>query len=236
MRIGGFQKLSLVDYPGKVSAIVFTKGCNFRCKFCYVPQLVLPERMESIGDFPEEEIFSYLEKNRGLVDAVVITGGEPTIQPDLVEFVERIKSMGFLVGLETNGTNSKVLERLIDEGLVDYVGMDIKTRLEFGKYREMVGGVLTEEMFENVQRSIELLMNSKIEYDFRTTIAKEIISKDDIVEICKRIRGARVYYLQNFRWYGEVVGGKRLTPYEKEEIEEIIEECKKFVNIRLRNP
>ena len=143
MRIGGFQKLSLLDYPGKLSAIIFTLGCNFRCPFCYVPQLVLPEMMKKIKEIPVEYILSYLKKRRRFLDAVVVSGGEATIHSDLPDFLEEIKSMGYLVALETNGSNSRMLRQLVSDSLVDYIEMDLKAPLKFEKYNRAVGGVLT---------------------------------------------------------------------------------------------
>ncbi|OQX50761.1 MAG: anaerobic ribonucleoside-triphosphate reductase activating protein [Candidatus Cloacimonas sp. 4484_209] len=133
MKIGGFQKVSLIDYPGKICAIVFTRGCNFRCPYCHNPELVLPENYSPL--IPEEEIFSFLEKRRGKLDAVEITGGEPTLQEDLTEFIRKIKEMGFLVKLDTNGSFPSVLEKVIYSGLVDYIAMDVKAPLE--KYRQV---------------------------------------------------------------------------------------------------
>jgi len=234
MRIGGFQKVSLLDYPGKVSSIIFTLGCNFRCKFCYVPQLVLPERMKEVREIEESEILSYLQKNKKFIDAVVITGGEPTIFLDLPQFIEKIKKIGFLVALETNGSNFEMLKALIDNKLVDYVEMDIKTRLDFEKYNEIVGNILTKETFENVKKSINLLLEGKVDYEFRTTLVKEFHTKEDIIEICKAIRGARVYFLQNLKNDVELLCGKKLTPFKEEEIKEIVNEGQKHTNIVYR--
>ncbi len=231
MKIGGFQKLSLIDYPGKVSCIVFTIGCNLRCPYCYVPQLVLPEKIKKLKEVPMAEIFSFLRKNKGLNDAVVITGGEPTLQPDLPEFIRRVKSMGYSVALETNGTNFEMLKNLIEEKLVDYVELDVKNKLDFEKYNLTVGGVLTEEMFGNVKKSIKLLLEGKIAYEFRTTVVKEFHRVEDVVEIAKAIKGAEVYYLQNFRADVEVVGGKRFTPMDEETLEEIVKEASKFIRV-----
>ena len=231
MRIGGFQKLSLIDYPGKVSCIVFTMGCNFRCPYCYVPQLVLPEKMKKLKEIPIAEIFSFLQKNKGLNEAVVITGGEPTLQPDLPEFIRRVKAMGYSVALETNGTNFEMLRNLIEGKLVDYVELDIKNKLDFEKYNLTVGGVLTEEMFENVKKSIKLLLEGKIAYEFRTTVVKEFHTIEDIVEIAKTIKGAKVYYLQNFRADVEVIGGEKFTPMDEETLKEIVKKASKFVKV-----
>jgi len=231
MRIGGFQKLSLIDYPGKVSCIVFTMGCNFRCPYCYVPQLVLPEKIKKLKEIPVAEIFSFLQKNKGLNEAVVITGGEPTLQPDLQEFIRRVKAMGYSVALETNGTNFEMLKNLIEEKLVDYVELDIKNKLDFEKYNLTVGGVLTEEMFENVKKSIKLLLEGKIAYEFRTTVVKELHTIEDIVEIARTIKGAKVYYLQNFRADVEVIGGEKFTPMDEETLKEIVKKASKFVRV-----
>ena len=229
MRIGGFQKLSLIDYPGKVSCIVFTIGCNFRCPYCYVPQLVIPEKMKKLKEIPTTEIFSFLQKNKDLNEAIVITGGEPTIHLDLPEFIRRVKAMGYLVALETNGTNFEMLKNLIKEKLVDYVELDIKNRLSFEKYNLTVGGVLTEEMFENIKKSIKLLLEGKIAYEFRTTTVKELHTVKDVVEIAKTIKGADIYYLQNFRADVETIGGKRLTPMDEKTLKEIVKKVSKFV-------
>jgi len=231
MRIGGFQKLSLIEYLGKISCVVFTIGCNLRCPYCYVPQLVLPEKMKGLKEISTSEIFSFLEKNRGLNDAVVITGGEPTLQPDLRDFIRRIKEMDYLVAIETNGTNFEMLKSLIEERLVDYVEMDIKNRLDFERYNLTVGNVLTEEIFENIKKSIELLLKDIVPYEFRTTLVKEFHGIDDVVEIAKAIRGARVYYLQNLEIGVETIGKEKFTPVDRETLEKMIKRASKFVRV-----
>ena len=234
MRIGGFQKLSLLDYPGKLSAIVFTAGCNFRCPFCYVPYLVLPEIIRKSRKVPIEHIFSYLKKRKNFIDAVVVTGGEPTIHEDLPDFIRELKSMGFLVALETNGSDFRMLRRLIDDRLIDYVEIDIKAPLTFEKYNRAVGDVLTPKVFGNVKASANLLLKSRIDYEFRTTLVKELHTKEDILEICRSIQGAKRYYLQNLKRTGFFVGGKKLTPFREEEIMEIVNEGRKIVNVTYR--
>ncbi|MEM5772905.1 MAG: anaerobic ribonucleoside-triphosphate reductase activating protein [Candidatus Aenigmatarchaeota archaeon] len=233
MIIAGFQKTSLIDYPGKISSIVFLAGCNFRCQFCYVSQLVLPEKIKEIKGLSEDYILSYLEKNKKFIDAVVFTGGEPTLNEDLPNLIQKIKSKDFLIGLETNGSNPKMLLNLIENKLLDYVALDIKTELEFKKYKEITG-ILTKETFENIKKSIKILLSSSIDYEFRTTLMKEFHSTEDIIEICKSIKGAKVYYLQNFKKLNETLSKKEFTPFEKNEIEEIIEKGKEFVNIKFR--
>ncbi len=191
MIIGGFQKFSLIDYPGKICAIVFTQGCNFRCPYCHNPELVKPSLFGKT--ILEEEIFSFLEKRKGKLDAVEITGGEPTLQKDLVDFIQRIKEMGYLVKLDTNGSNPEILEIIINHELVDYIAMDIKAPLQ--KYKEVTHSVISPE---KIKRSIRMIMNSDIKYEFRTTVVKSQLSREDIINIGKLIEGAELYILQKF--------------------------------------
>lgn len=189
MNIAGVQKVTLLDYPGKVACEIFTQGCNFECPFCQNSSLI---PITNTGEFSEEEIFEYLNLRKNILDGVVITGGEPTVQKDLKGFIKKIKDLGLLVKLDTNGGNPKVLQELIDEELVDYVAMDIKNI--FNKYNITAGKKIN---LDNIKKSIEILKASKIDYEFRTTIIKEMHSLDDIVSICKLVGDAK-YYLQNF--------------------------------------
>lgn len=189
MNIAGVQKVTLLDYPGKVACEIFTQGCNFECPFCQNSSLI---PITNTGEFSEEEIFEYLNLRKNILDGVVITGGEPTVQKDLKGFIKKIKDLGLLVKLDTNGGNPKVLQELIDEKLVDYVAMDIKNI--FNKYNITAGKKVS---LDNIKKSIEILKASKIDYEFRTTIIKEMHSLDDIVSICKLVGSAK-YYLQNF--------------------------------------
>ena len=189
MNIAGVQKVTLLDYPGKVACEIFTQGCNFECPFCQNSSLI---PITNTGEFSEEEIFEYLNLRKNILDGVVITGGEPTVQKDLKEFIKKIKDLGLLVKLDTNGGNPKVLQELIDEDLVDYVAMDIKNI--FNKYNITAGKKIS---LDNIKMSIEILKASKIDYEFRTTIIKEMHSLDDIISICKLVGDAK-YYLQNF--------------------------------------
>lgn len=189
MNIAGVQKVTLLDYPGKVACEIFTQGCNFECPFCQNSSLI---PITNTGEFSEEEIFEYLNLRKNILDGVVITGGEPTVQKDLKGFIKKIKDLGLLVKLDTNGGNPKVLQELIDEDLVDYVAMDIKNI--FNKYNITAGKKIN---LDNIKKSIEILKASKIDYEFRTTIIKEMHSLDDIVSICKLVGNAK-YYLQNF--------------------------------------
>jgi len=234
VRIGGFQRASLVEYPGKVSAVVFTIGCNLRCPFCYVPWLVIPNGMDGVKEIREDDVLAYIKRNAGLIDAVVVTGGEPTLQDDLPDFFRKVKQAGLLTGIETNGSNFLMLEKLIREKLVDHVAMDVKTALEYKKYKNVTGGALTMELFENVRKSLSMIMGSKISYEFRTTLVKEYHTKEDIIEICKSIVGAKAYYLQNLQPTKRFLGGERFTPFSEKEIGEILSEGKKYVNIVYR--
>ena len=189
MNIAGVQKVTLLDYPGKVACEIFTQGCNFECPFCQNSSLI---PITNYSCFSEEEIFEYLNLRKNILDGVVITGGEPTVQKDLKGFIKKIKDLGLLVKLDTNGGNPKVLQELIDEELVDYVAMDIKNI--FNKYNITAGKKIN---LDNIKKSIEILKASKIDYEFRTTIIKEMHSLDDIISICKLVGNAK-YYLQNF--------------------------------------
>lgn len=191
MLIGGLHKVSLINYPGRISAVVFTQGCVFRCPYCHNPELVNPKLFTKT--IPEDEVLNFLEKRKGKLDAVVITGGEPTIQKDLPEFIKKIKAMGFLVKLDTNGVNPEMLAGLLDEKLLDYVAMDVKAPLE--KYEKIVKA---KAVLADIERSIKLIMSSAVDYEFRTTVVKDFLSKKDILKIGEMIKGAKRYVLQKF--------------------------------------
>ena len=223
MLVGGFQKISLIDYPGKVCAIVFTQGCNFRCPYCHNPELVDPKLFQN--SIEEKEIFSFLKSRIGKLDAVEITGGEPTLQKDLLTFIKKIKDMGFLVKLDTNGSNPEILEKIIKERLVDYIAMDVKAPLD--KYEHIIRAKIDTS---KIKRSIELIKNSNVDYEFRTTIVKALLSKEDLIEIGKLIKGAELYILQKF------IPSKTLDnsmlkeeTYSDEELYGVKEEIKKYV-------
>lgn len=195
MLIGGFQKLTLIDYPGKVATTVFTVGCNFRCPFCHNPELIdFPK--ESLPTYRENEqvFFDFLEKRKGLLDGVCVTGGEPTVQPDLLEFLEKIKKMGFLVKLDTNGNRPEVVKEVVRRKLADFFAMDIKNRS--GKYAETAGVDIDEA---KIRESIALIRGSGIPYEFRTTVVPGLHEEDDFDGIVSLIDGADAYYLQEFR-------------------------------------
>lgn len=187
MQIGGFQKTSLLDYPDKISAIIFTLGCNFRCGYCHNPELIAISG--SLTD--EDEVFDFLKKRQGKLDGIVITGGEPCLQADLPEFIKKIKSMGFLVKLDTNGSYPDILQKVLHD--VDYVAMDIKAPIE--KYYEITK---VKADTDKILQSINIIMNSNIDYEFRTTVVKSQLALNDFIQIGKLINGAERYYLQRF--------------------------------------
>lgn len=189
MTIGGIQKFSTVDYPGYTVASIFTIGCNMRCGYCHNPELVLPEQYA--GAIPEEEIFEFLERRRGLLDGVAISGGEPTMQEDLPDFIRRCKKMGFLVKLDTNGTNPGVLRELLQENLVDFVAMDIKGPLE--KYSQIAARPID---IDAIRESIDLIRT--IPHEFRTTIVRGQLVPEDFESIGQLVHGADRFALQYF--------------------------------------
>ncbi|MBP8017018.1 anaerobic ribonucleoside-triphosphate reductase activating protein, partial [Candidatus Gracilibacteria bacterium] len=195
MQIAGIKKTSLLDYPGKIATIIFTLGCNFRCHYCHNPDFVLPEKIKLIKDdlITEKAFFNFLEKRVGFIDGVVITGGEPTLQKDLYEFIKKIKKMGFLIKLDSNGRDPKILKRLIKNKLVDYIAMDIKNPIK--KYKKIVNINLNLPAYEE---SIKIILNSDIDHEFRTTVVSGHHTKKDIENIGKLISGAKAYYIQNY--------------------------------------
>jgi len=191
MKIGGLQKVSLIDYPGMISAIIFSQGCNFRCSYCHNPGLVDPDLFQPC--IKEKDVLDFLQTRRGKLDAVAITGGEPTIQNNLTPFIIQIKKMGFAVKLDTNGSKPQVIKALIAEKLLDYIAMDIKAPLE--KYEKIVNVPVNSE---SIKESIEIILHSKIPYEFRTTVVQSQLEEKDIINIAKLISGASQYVLQNF--------------------------------------
>ena len=191
MIIGALQKTSLIDYPGEISAVIFTRGCNFRCPYCHNPELVDKKRYTTALEI--NEVLTFLENRKGLLDGVVITGGEPTIHGDLPEFLLKIKQMGYLVKLDTNGTNPAMMRRVIDLNLVDYIAMDYKAPL--GKYAEVVR---SEVNVHHIVDSMEVIKNSGIRYEFRTTIVKELLTADDVQTIRHEIGSGEKYCIQEF--------------------------------------
>jgi len=226
--IKGLEKSSLIDYPGKVSAVVFLAGCNFRCPFCHNRELVLsPQGMKSI---PENEILDFLGERKKWLDGVVVTGGEPTIYKDLPEFLKKLKGLGYPVKLDTNGSNPKMLKEVMEKGLVNYIAMDIKGPLE--KYEKSAG---MKANTENIKESIKLIINSGIGHEFRSTVLPELHTKEDVQEMARLVKGADKFYLQQFRpknTLDPAFEGKR--PFSEKEMQEMRELCRKHVDTEVR--
>ena len=244
MIIGGLQKFSLIDYPDHLSAIVFTQGCNFRCQYCYNPVLVYPEigdgkvKNISSSDLSDEEVkegysqitenafFDFLKLRVNKLDAIVITGGEPTIHNDLPEFINKIKKFNFKIKLDTNGTNPEMLNKLINLKLLDYIAMDIKASIN--KYDLVVG---VQPDLEKLKKSIKIIKNSKLPYEFRTTVVPKLINKDDIYNMGELIQGAEKWYLQQFKSDTDLVNPsfRGAAPYSSAELAEMEKIARQFV-------
>ena len=224
MLFGGLQKTTLVDYPGKVAATIFTTGCNFRCPYCHNPELVLPELIKEQPKITEKEILNFLKEHQKLLEGVCITGGEPTIQPDLINFIKKVKDLGFLVKLDTNGSRPGVLNSLIEGNLIDYVAMDIKAPKQ--KYELFVED---EKIMENIDKSIELLKQDKVDYEFRTTLAPDILEEQDILAIADWIKFAPRYFLQRFQ-NSKVLNEKfkDLQPWSEQRIKTVLKKIKPY--------
>ena len=226
MIISGLQKLTLLDYPGKMACTVFTYGCNFRCGFCHNALLVTEENSDSIS---EEEFFSFLRKRQGILEGVCISGGEPTLQSDLAEFIGKIKAMGYCVKLDTNGSNPGVLKVLIDEKLIDYVAMDIKNSLE--KYTMTCDCEVDVAL---IKESVSTIIESGIDHEFRTTTVKEYHSAEDFLSIAEWIKGDSKYFLQHFEDSGNLIG-EHLSPLSKEEMLSFADSIRnKLPNVAIR--
>ncbi len=228
MKIGGFQKTTLLDYPKHVSAIIWTVGCNFHCPFCYNTNLV----KEESDLFSEKEILDFLEKRKDFLEALTISGGEPFLQSDLKEFSKKVKNLGYKIKIDTNGTFPDKLKEMINEGLVDYVSMDIKAPKD--KYSKLAG--LNADL-EKIEKSIEIIKNSGIDYEFKTTVVPNFLEEEDIIEISKWIKGSKKYYLQQFKNDIPVISSdlEKFEPYSEEYLENILKKVKPyFSNCKLR--
>ena len=228
VKIAGLQKLSLLDYPGKICATVFIGGCNLRCPFCHNASLVLPDRERD--DIPEDELFDFLARRIGLIDGVCVTGGEPLMFPGTLRLLGRIKDMGFSVKVDTNGTYPERLAAVLEGGLADYVAMDIKNSLR--KYPETAGADIPD--IGNVIESADMLMLGKTDYEFRTTVVKELHTPEDIGQIGAWLKGAEKYFLQAFRDSGDLIGAG-LHGFSAEEMKSLAQTARKyfkFVGVR----
>lgn len=229
MEFKGFIKTSLIEYPGKIVSVAFVGGCNFRCPFCQNPDLVL--NSQSLPSISEKEIIDHLLFKRKWLDGLVITGGEPMLEEDLPNFLSKIKKEGFLVEIETNGTNPGMLRDLVGKSLVDYLALDIKAPLEWEKYRK-AAGIVDEKLFENVKESMRILSKSNIDYELRTTVVPGLVDQEDVISIAERIKGAKKYVLQQFmpkvtldKQYGKI------EPYSKTQLEEMKEKIANYVEL-----
>lgn len=217
MQIKGFQKTTFIDYPNKVAALVFTGGCNFRCPFCHNGGLVV-----NPNQYPTtlpETVFQHLQKRKGIIEGLVITGGEPTLMPGLKAFIKAVKDMGVAVKLDTNGTNPSVLNDLIEEGLLDYIAMDIKH--VFSKYSSAIGPSRVD--LSQVKESVNIIINSGLDHEFRTTVIKGMHTENDIALMADQVQGAKNYILQQYvKTEGEIMPNT-FKSYTIEELESIIE-------------
>jgi len=235
MKIGGFQKNSLIDFPGQIACVVFTPGCNFTCPYCHNPDLAAGSVTGTgSSSHTQEEVFAFLEKRKGLLQGVAITGGEPTLQKDLVEFITRIKEKGYKVKLDSNGTRPSTLAVLLEQELVDYLAMDIKTDLA---HYPMV--LKNKDDLENIRKSIGLIMKKAPAYEFRTTCARPFITRDIMAQIAREIQGASTYVLQNCSRNVDILDPKFLKDdthfFTEKEMTELRSIIAPFVqNIRIR--
>lgn len=231
MFIGGLQKLTLIDYPGKMAAVVFTIGCNFRCPYCHNPEIVNPKMIDYDQEIQENEVLDFLKSRRGDLDGVCITGGEPTLQLGLSEFIKKIKEMDFSVKLDTNASNANATKSLTENRIVDYWAIDIKTTPS--KYKTLTK---KSDILDNIEKSLNYVINSNAQLEFRTTVVPGVVNKNDFKEIIKWINSINTkafsrlsrYSIQNFRSYKTLDSSfEKMKPYTKEELESIAEEIKK---------
>ncbi len=229
--IGGFQKQSLIDYYGHISAVIFTCNCNFRCTYCHNAQLVYPNLVSLIPKTGEPEILLWLEDNKKFLDAVVISGGEPTMHATLPLFIEQIKKLGLKVKLDTNGTNSEMLELLINKKLVDYIAMDIKAPLTLAKYKKIVGDSFNQSLLNDVLRSVELLNEKKVDCEFRTTM-DEHLSMGDFWAIAGKISNR--YYIQEQHKHKNTATVRPVKSIDQEQVRDYLADGFKALDIILR--
>ena len=220
MNIQGYQKMTLLDYPGKVACTVFTGGCNLRCPFCHNAEIVLNPGQKA--DM-EDEVLSYLKKRRGMIDGVCITGGEPLLQTDLSEFIGKVKDLGYLVKLDTNGSMPDRLDEILRKNMIDYVAMDVKSSPE--GYAQATGCGID---FENFRKSIDIIKKSGIEHEFRTTIVKGLHTPEQIEKAAQLLSGEKRYFLQTFKDSGSLLGSG-CSEFNPEETEKILKAVQKYI-------
>lgn len=224
MKVTGIQKLTLLDYPGVVACTVFTAGCNFRCPFCHNAMLVLPEQIDD-ECLTDDEVFGFLKKRRGVLDGVAVTGGEPLLHADMPEFLARVKELGYKIKLDTNGSNPELLSEIVKNKLVDRVAMDIKNAPE--EYARTIG--LKSFDIAPVERSKEMLLRVDIDYEFRTTVVKGIHTKESLIGAAKWIKGAKEYYLQQFKDSGNLILPDGLSAYDEKQMHALADAVRDYV-------
>jgi len=251
MFIGGLQKLTLIDYPGKIATTVFLIGCNFSCPWCYNPELVLPEKIKKNKKISEKYFFDFLTQRKKLLEGVVICGGEPTTNKELPDFIKKIKRAGYSVKLDTNGYNPAMIKNLIKKKLIDYVAMDIKAPLELEpNFQFSISNFQTNSKFQflkhdkatgvkvdlnKIKNSIEMIKNSGIDYEFRTTVVPGVHTKKDILQIAKELSPAKIYYLQNFRPEKTINQKfKKIKPFSQEQLSSIQKKCERHLPTKIR--
>ena len=234
MIIAGIQKTTFIDYPGKIACVIFLAGCNFRCPWCYSAELVLPAKIVKQPRFQEKEIFDFLKNRQGLIEGVVICGGEPTINKDLPLFIRKIKELGYFVKLDTNGSNPTMLKNLVNEKMIDYVAMDIKSSLSNPIYENIM---IEEATINKIKESVDFLKTHStssgpagFDFEFRTTVVNTIHKKEEFLEIANWIGGKNVkYYLQNFRAEKTIDPAfEKVKPFKKEFLEEVVKEISPY--------
>jgi pyruvate formate lyase activating enzyme len=218
MHIGGFIKQSLIDYPGKIASIVFTAGCNLRCPYCHNSDLVLIN--DKTQNIDENEILKYLKENASLLDGVVITGGEPLMHHDIFDFIRKIRGLGLLVKIDTNGSFPEVLKKIIDEKAADYIAMDVKNYLKFSQYQK-ASGKMSQQVFEKILKSISILIDSGIDHEFRTTIVKGIHRMEDLAGLARSLAKSKSWVLQNFNEGNILDRTATFKPFGKSEMDQI---------------
>jgi len=229
MKISGIQKSTTIDYPNKLACVVFTMGCNFRCPFCHNPESVLPEQMKLIQNdlIPDQAIFNFLETRKGKLDGVSICGWEPTLQADLYDFAKKVKEMGFLVKLDTNGRDCEIVKKMVNDKILDYVAIDLKHTRD--KYDIAIWLKQNNNFFDNYDCLLKFLLKWNIDYEYRTTVVKWMHTLDDIEQMAKYISGAKNFYLQNYVWGNTLDPNFWWQSFSDEKLEEMCKIAKKYV-------
>ncbi len=226
MKISGFQKTSLIDYPGHIVSIIFTQGCSFKCPYCHNSDLIYPDSKNK-EYFSIEYIYSFIKNRKGLIDGVSITGGEPTLQPDLYDFITKVKSMGLKIKLDTNGSNPQVLKNLFIENQLDYIAMDVKTSLF--DYENIIN---TKINIDSIMASIALIQDSTIPYEFRTTVVPGLHDIEQMKEIAVLLKGSKKYFIQNFKAKNTFdTDYMQYNGFPPDKLEEFKEICIPYINM-----